>query len=142
MINKKFIELLIDNPQEGGEEINGVFYSYYGMATELKEQIERLEDEFNDLCDSYHNLKQDFLEVENEKKVLVDACKNYLKEHYNTKKVIDILKNKKVNLFHIWVFDDYTQYKEHYPFAEYNAEEDMLTTEEFDFLKEWLENES
>lgn len=43
MINKKFIELLIDNPQEGGEEINGVFYSYYGMALELKEQIERLE---------------------------------------------------------------------------------------------------
>ena len=56
-------------------------------------------------------------------------------------KAFDILKNKKVNLFHIWVFDDYKQYKQHYPFSEYNAEEDMLTTEEFDFLKEWLENE-
>ena len=104
-------------------------------------KLERLEDEFNDLCDSYHNLKQDFLEVENEKEVLADACKNYLKEHYNTKKAIEILKDKKVNLFHIWVFDDYTQYKEHYPFSEYSAEEDMLNAEEFDLLKEWLEND-
>ena len=54
-------------------------------------------------------------------------------------KVIEILKDKKVNIFHIWVFDNYTQYKEHYPFAEYSAEEDMLTTEEFDFLKGVLE---
>ena len=105
-------------------------------------KLERLEDEFNDLCDSYHNLKQDFLEVENEKEVLADACKNYLKEHYNTKKAIEILKDKKVNLFHIWVFDDYTQYKEHYPFSEYSAEEDMLNAEEFDLLKEWLEKEN
>ena len=123
-------------------------WGYEGIEDELREKLKplyedlnRLEDEFNDLCDSYHNLKQDFLEVENEKKVLVDACKNYLKEHYNTKKVIDILKNKKVNLFHIWVFDDYTQYKEHYPFSEYSAEEDMLTTEEFDFLKGILNDE-
>ena len=57
------------------------------------------------------------------------------------KKAIEILKDKKVNLFHIWVFDDYTQYKQHYPFAEYNAEEDMLAFEEFDLLKEVLENE-
>ena len=54
---------------------------------------------------------------------------------------LEIIKNKKVNLFHIWVFDDYKQYKQHYPFSEYSAEEDMLATEEFDFLKEWLENE-
>ena len=54
-------------------------------------------------------------------------------------KALEIIKNKKVNIFHIWVFDDYTQYKEHYPFAEYIAEEDMLNAEEFDLLKEWLE---
>ena len=54
-------------------------------------------------------------------------------------KALEIIKNKKVNIFHIWVFDDYTQYKEHYPFAEYSAEEDMLNAEEFDLLKEWLE---
>lgn len=52
---------------------------------------------------------------------------------------LEIIKNKKVNLFHIWVFNDYEQYKEHYPFAEYNAEEDMLSFEEFDLLKEVLE---
>ena len=52
---------------------------------------------------------------------------------------LEMLKKKKVNLFHIWVFDDYTQYKEHYPFSEYSAEEDMLTFEEFELLKEVLE---
>ena len=46
---------------------------------------------------------------------------------------LEIIKNKKVNLFHIWVFDDYLQYKEHYPFSEYSAEEDMLNFEEFNF---------
>lgn len=56
-------------------------------------------------------------------------------------KVLEMLKKKKVNLFHIWVFDDYEEYKAHYPFSEYSAEEDMLTEEEFKFLKEVLENE-
>ena len=36
---------------------------------------------------------------------------------------------------------DYEEYKAHYPFSEYSAEEDMLTEEEFKFLKEVLENE-
>ena len=53
-------------------------------------------------------------------------------------KVIEILKDKKVNLFHIWVFDDYKQYKQHYPFSEYSAEEDALSFEEFTLLKEVL----
>ena len=57
-------------------------------------------------------------------------------------KALEIIKNKKVNLFHIWIFNDYEQYKEHYPFSEYNAREDMLNAEEFDLLKEWLENEN
>ena len=51
---------------------------------------------------------------------------------------LEMLKNKKVNLFHLWAFDEYEQYKEHYPFSEYSAEEDMLNVEEFDLLKEWL----
>lgn len=51
---------------------------------------------------------------------------------------LEMLKNKKVNMFHIWAFDDYEQYKEHYPFSEYSAEEDMLTFEEFNFLKDIL----
>ena len=56
-------------------------------------------------------------------------------------KALEIIKNKKVNMFHIWVFDDYEQYKQHYPFAEYSATEDMLAFEEFNLLKEVLENE-
>ena len=54
-------------------------------------------------------------------------------------KALEIIKNKKVNMFHIWVFDDYEQYKAHYPFSEYSAEEDMLNAEEFNFLKEVFE---
>ena len=54
-------------------------------------------------------------------------------------KALEIIKTKKVNMFHLWAFDDYEQYKQHYPFSEYNAEEDMLTFEEFDLLKEVLE---
>ena len=63
----------------------------------------------------------------------------YTKENAKLKKTIEILKNKKVNIFHIWALDDYEQYKAHYPFSEYSAEEDMLATEKFDFLKEVLE---
>lgn len=139
MINKKFIELLIDNPQEGGEEINGVFYSYYGMATELKEQIERLEDEFNDLCDSNHNLKQEFSEVKKEKEALADASKNYLEENYKLKKVIDILKAKQVNLFHVYVYDDYKEYERKWPCRKNGKNQYMLAKEEFDLLKEVFE---
>ena len=56
-------------------------------------------------------------------------------------KALEIIKNKKVNIFHIWAFDDYEQYKEHYPFSEYHAEEDMLDFEEFDLLKGILNDE-
>lgn len=51
-------------------------------------------------------------------------------------KALEIIKNKKVNMYHIWVFDNYQQYKEHYPFSEYHAIEDMLTFEEFNLVKE------
>lgn len=73
-----------------------------------------------DLPDTYN---QDYFRIEKELKAL------------------EIIKNKKVNIYHIWVFDNYQQYKEHYIFAEYHAEEDMLNIEEFNFLKEVLENE-
>lgn len=71
---------------------------------------------------------------------------NYIEIEINNKcdiiekelKTLEIIKNKKVNIYHIWVFDDYQQYKEHYPFSEYHAEEDMLTIEEFELLKEVL----
>ena len=53
----------------------------------------------------------------------------YTKENAKLKKTIEILKNKKVNLFHIWAFDEYEQYKAHYQFSEYSATEDMLNSE-------------
>ena len=69
---------------------------------------------------------------------MVEEKYNIIEKELNA---LEIIKNKKVNIFHIWVFDDYTQYKEHYPFAEYSATEDMLAFEEFNFLKEWLEDD-
>ena len=54
---------------------------------------------------------------------------------------VNLIKKKKVNMYHIWAFDNYQQYKEHYPFAEYHAYEDRLTEEEFNMLKEAVFNE-
>lgn len=53
-------------------------------------------------------------------------------------RALEIIKNKKVNLYHIWVYDDYDKYKHYYPFGEYHAIEAMLTQEEFDLIKEVL----
>lgn len=100
--------------------------------------------------EEYNIIKQDLdrleeLEKENQELIkktdccMWHECNKISQENTKFKKVIDILKNKKVNMFHIWVFDDYTQYKEHYPFSEYSATEDMLTFEEFNFLKEVFE---
>ena len=54
---------------------------------------------------------------------------------------LEIIKTKKVNMFNIWALDDYKQYKQYYFFDENHTEKDMLTIEEFKFLKEVLENE-
>lgn len=88
-------------------------------------------------------------ELENENQELIKKtdccmwheCNKISQENTKLKKTFELIKNKKVNLFHIWVFDDYKQYKEHYIFSEYHAEEDMMTEEEFNFLKEVFEYE-
>lgn len=64
-----------------------------------------------------------------------------IEENEKLKNVIKILKDKKVNIYHIWAFDNYKQYKEHYPFSEYHAKEDMLTEKEYKLLKEVLNDE-
>lgn len=69
------------------------------------------------------------------------AIKQDLEWLEKLEKVIELIKNKKVNMFHIWAFNDYQQYEVHYPFSEYHAEKDMLTKEEYDLLKEVLKNE-
>lgn len=55
-------------------------------------------------------------------------------------KVLQIIKHKKVNVYHIWAFDTYEQYCEHYPFAEYHAEQDKLTEKEWILLKAGMED--
>lgn len=50
--------------------------------------------------------------------------------------VLEIIKNKMVNVYQIWVYDDYEKYKHYYPFGEYHAIEAMLTLEEFELIKE------
>ena len=52
--------------------------------------------------------------------------------------VLDIIIKKKVNIFDIWWMDNQKQYKEHYPFAKYHAEKDMLSEKEFESIKETL----
>lgn len=75
----------------------------------------------NEYCDDYDIIKQSLDRLE------------------KLEKVIEILKKKKVNIYHIWAFDNYQQYKEHYPFSEYHAEEDMLTEQEYEQIKKVLE---
>ena len=141
-------------------------WGYEGIEDELREKLKPLYedlDKLEELGKENQELKEDFLKPigfmcrTKEKAMLQNQKLIYLANKYNLpitiidsetnnkcrklEKVLEIIKNKKVNMFHIWAFDDYTQYKQHYPFSEYNAEEDMLTTEEFDFLKEWLEND-
>lgn len=89
------------------------------------ERLEELEEQVAALDNSANNLALD-LDISRE-------------ENSKLKKAIDILKNKKVNIFYIWALDDYKQYKQYYFFDEEHTEEDMLTEKEFNFLKEVLE---
>lgn len=88
-------------------------------------RLEELEEQVAALDNSVNNLALD-LDISRE-------------ENSKLEKVINILKNKKVNIFNIWALDDYLQYKQYYFFDEEHTEEDMLTEEEFKFLKEVLE---
>ena len=56
-------------------------------------------------------------------------------------KVIKILNDKRVNVYHIWLFNDYEQYKYYHPLLKYNTEKDALSFEEFTLLKEVLYND-
>ena len=141
-------------------------WGYEGIEDELREKLKPLYedlDRLEELESENQELKEDFLKPigficrTKEKAMLQKQKLIYLANKYNLpitiidsetnnkckkfEKALEMLKKKKVNVFHIWVFDDYTQYKQHYPFAEYHAEEDMLTEEEFKFLKEVLEND-
>ena len=99
--------------------------NYYDLVFKDLERLEKLEKENQELKN-----KNIALELWND-------C--YTKENVKLKKTIEILKNKKVNIFHIWALDDYKQYKQYYFFDENHTEKDMLTIEEFKFLKEVLE---
>lgn len=81
---------------------------------------------------NYNKRTNDYINVN-------EACEYEIDIIEKELKALEIIKNKKVNVFNIWVFDNYTQYKKHYPFSEYNAKEDMLTCGEFVLLKEVIE---
>ena len=55
-------------------------------------------------------------------------------------KALKILKDKKLNVYYIWLFDDYKRYEYYYPLIRFNIGQDMLTNEEFDLLKDVLYN--
>lgn len=54
------------------------------------------------------------------------------------KEVLEILKKKKVNVYDVWVLENYKQYKKNYPFASHHKEKDMLNEKEWNKLKEWI----
>ena len=68
-------------------------------------------------------------------RVMFNKVLQDLERSEKLEKTLEIIKNKKVNMYHIWVFDNYQQYKEHYKFSEYHAIEDMLSENEFNLLK-------
>ena len=126
-------------------------------SSEAMESLERIDKEYatiehEDFKICFNTIKQALLkaqEQEKENKVLKACIKDWEDDYEHLKfalekkeKALDIIKNKKVNMYHIWVFDNYQQYKEHYPFSEYHAIEDMLTFEEFDLLKKQLNYEN
>lgn len=108
---------------------------------EANEIIKMCNHYISDLENERTKLKEENQELKSKNVALELWNDCYTKENAKLKKAMNILKNKKVNIFHIWVFDDYMQYKLHYIFSEYHAEEDMLTEEEFNYLKEVFEYE-
>lgn len=112
------------------------------METSLENQLKLLEEE-------YEKLKKEWIKDNREWSEIVEQNEKAYQEHLNNQaqliekyqEIIDILKRKKVNMFHLWVWDNYEQYKEHYPYSEYRVKEDMLTKEEYEFLKEVLNYE-
>ena len=117
------------------EALSDLFFLAIGdenHTKKCKEIIEKDLDKLEELQKENQELKFKNIALE-----LWNDC--YTKENAKLKKTIEILKNKKVNIFHIWALDDYKQYKQYYFFDENHTEKDMLTIEEFKFLKEVLE---
>ena len=98
------------------------------------EDIEKIFDVF-----MYYVKKSEKLEKENRKQLSTILDLDI--ENRTLKQAFEILKDKKVNVYHILVLENYKQYVEHYPFGEYNAEEDMLDEEECELLKEVLKDD-
>lgn len=101
----------------------------------MRKAIQQLEEENELLKNQIEELKEDLLEAKDNYKSLEwynNNQHNLLKEY---KKFINLIIRKKVNWFHIYAFNAYEQYKEHYIFSEYHADKDMLTEKEFNFLR-------
>lgn len=132
MTSKKSLEQ-IKNHLLGILEIDApeLIHHYETIFPIIEKDLDRLEELENE--NKELNNKNIALELWND-------C--YTKENAKLKKAIEILKNKKVNIFHIWGFDDYLQYKQYYFFDEEHTEEDMLNLEEFNFLKEVIFDEN
>ena len=56
-----------------------------------------------------------------------------------TQVLMEILKKKRVDLYDIWANDTYEQYCDAYPFGKFRDIKCMLTKEEWNMAKEWME---
>lgn len=97
----------------------------------MSKGLEALEKIYNNLINDIEQEVDEFYNASDDIK--------YWEEKYNCVKkelqVLEIIKKKMVNVYQIWVYDDYEKYKHYYPFGEYHAIEGMLTLEEFELIK-------
>ena len=123
------------------EEDLSVIKTEYEIIKKDLDKLEKLEEENEALKMGIESLHTDYKELKQTSEFVIEkfkiSNKNLTDENEKLKKVIEILKDKKVNIFHLYVFDTYKQYKEHYSFAGYNKK-DILNEKEYDLLKEYL----
>ena len=139
MTSKEALEdIVIDFDNMGMICSNLCYEEFYCKDLHFKEIFKtEYESILRDL-DRLEKLEKENKNSKEELGMYIDTYYKFYEENKKLKKVIEILKTKKVNIFHLYVFDTYEQYKEHYPFAEYNNKKDMLNKKEYKILKEYL----
>ena len=159
MTSKEALKLLYSDAEnyayfnETEEDLSEIKAEYELIKQDL-DRLEQLEDNIKIHKETIKMQHNQIEKLKEKNKKLKDKVYNYqlcanITEPFHKlnkmklkqlEKVIEILKSKKVNIFHLYVFDTYEQYKEHYPFAEYNNKKDMLNKKEYKLLKEYLDD--
>lgn len=97
-----------------------------------------IEDKLDDICGMCSISDECPWDCENNYCPVCRRLERDLQDLERLLKFVRIIKKKKVNMWHLYTFDDYKDYSKHYMFSEYHCKKDMLTKTEFTFLKEVL----